>query len=117
MYHICKDIKKCDNATEPPKDKKDQPLGGFQQGEFIPHGGCGQDQPKISREGLTLKVKFDAKAGEQGIDTGGELTPSKVVHSSFSLLSNVRRSTFSNKFRRKIAFLWVSILPTVDLTG
>lgn len=72
VYAICKDIKVCDESMEPPKqeDPNARP--------WIPHGGCGQEQPKISRDGLNLKAQFSTKPGEGMIDSGGDLTPAKV---------------------------------------
>eukprot|EP01127_Copromyxa_protea_P014602 TRINITY_DN4101_c0_g1_i1.p1 TRINITY_DN4101_c0_g1~~TRINITY_DN4101_c0_g1_i1.p1 ORF type:complete len:1066 (+),score=189.66 TRINITY_DN4101_c0_g1_i1:92-3289(+) len=72
VYSLCKDIKICDEGTEPPKS--DEPPTR----NWIPHGGCGQEQPKISRDGLSMRIQFQSKPGEGMVDTGGDLSPSKV---------------------------------------
>lgn len=57
-----------------------------------PHGGCGSDQPKISRDGLKLTLKYD-KAIE-GIEQKKELTAGEVFtffhlfSSSFSFINS-----------------------------
>jgi DNA-directed RNA polymerase II subunit RPB1 len=64
-----------------------------------PHGGCGSDQPKISRDGLKLTVKYD-KAIE-GIEQKKELTAGEA----YEILKNISDEDcesmgFDHKFAR-----------------
>jgi hypothetical protein len=76
VYNIASKIRVCCEG-DLQRDVKDR--------EPIPHEGCGSDQPKISRDGMKLTVKYD-KAVE-GIEQKKELTAGEVCTRLSSVIS------------------------------
>jgi DNA-directed RNA polymerase II subunit RPB1 len=87
VWDICKAKKRCDNDPPKPADGEFNPGGGSGENPLEGHGGCGNVQPVIRQQALTLWGHVETK------DEDGVKTKEKKVVTPEMALNIFRRMT------------------------
>lgn len=75
--------------ADPPEDDYNDPSNGLNKGEYHSHGGCGNAQPTVRRDGLKLVATWKRDKSEDGepVQEKRTLTPSEILN-VFKHISN-----------------------------
>lgn len=111
MWALCKPKMVCE--ADPPEDDYNDPLNSNNKGEHNHHGGCGNTQPTIRRDGLKLVGTWKREKGEDGnaIQEKRTLTPSEILN-VFKHISNedIRRLGLNEDYARP-EWMIITVLP------
>lgn len=96
IFNMCKTKSICETGEEDEQQQQQSGEDGEKEHKK-PHGGCGNFQPKVTRDGLKLTAEFK-NVNDESIEKKQLLTAEKVTQSRILCFKNINYYKRGNSF-------------------